>query len=155
MTTDHNLEAYLAPLALLQDKRERLTRGLVQAYTQLALKSEDQFLATPVTKLPTGTEKGEFLAIDLGGSNLRVAFINLLGRCFQSSHSVKRDKDKAHVHLFGLRLTSAVAFHFIGSTTETWCFDFHVLVGFSALLPCVFSLYLIYSFLISLLSLIN
>ncbi|KAI9679306.1 MAG: hypothetical protein M1817_005326 [Caeruleum heppii] len=42
--------------------------------------SSDQFLPTPVTSLPTGEEKGRFLAVDLGGTNLRVGFGELLGR---------------------------------------------------------------------------
>ena len=44
----------------------------------MALESDEQFLPTPVTGLPTGTETGQFLAIDVGGTNLRVAFIELL-----------------------------------------------------------------------------
>ena len=50
-----------------------------QTYKELALNSPHQFLPTPVTTLPTGAEVGRFLAIDLGGTNLRVAFIELLG----------------------------------------------------------------------------
>ena len=32
-----------------------------------------------VTRLPTGQERGTFLSLDLGGSNLRVSAVNLLG----------------------------------------------------------------------------
>ena len=32
-----------------------------------------------VTRMPTGDEKGTFLALDLGGSNLRVSAVELLG----------------------------------------------------------------------------
>lgn len=49
------------------------------AYSRLARDSLDQFLVTPVTALPTGKEKGRFLSIDVGGTNLRVGFIELLG----------------------------------------------------------------------------
>lgn len=79
MAVDHALQSYLAPLALPRARMPSLTRDLAATYSLLALEADDQFLATPVTKLPVGTERGEFLAIDLGGSNLRVAFINLLG----------------------------------------------------------------------------
>ncbi|KAF1955860.1 actin-like ATPase domain-containing protein [Byssothecium circinans] len=48
-------------------------------YSNLAKTSLDQFLVTPVTALPTGKEKGKFISIDVGGSNLRVGFIELLG----------------------------------------------------------------------------
>jgi hexokinase len=79
MAADQDLQAYLEPLAMPREKMHRLTHELAAKYAELALNADDQFLATPITKLPTGAERGEFLAIDLGGSNLRVAFINLLG----------------------------------------------------------------------------
>ncbi|KAF2829250.1 actin-like ATPase domain-containing protein [Ophiobolus disseminans] len=47
-------------------------------YSDLARTSTDHFLVTPVTALPTGKEKGKFLSIDVGGTNLRVGFIELL-----------------------------------------------------------------------------
>ena len=48
-------------------------------YSDLARTSTEHFLITPVTALPTGKEKGKFLSIDVGGTNLRVGFIELLG----------------------------------------------------------------------------
>jgi len=39
----------------------------------------ENFLVTPVTALPTGKEKGKFLSIDVGGTNLRVGFVELIG----------------------------------------------------------------------------
>ncbi|ORX96901.1 hypothetical protein BCR34DRAFT_497329 [Clohesyomyces aquaticus] len=48
-------------------------------YRDLAKHSVEHFLVTPVTALPTGKEKGRFLSIDVGGTNLRVGFIELLG----------------------------------------------------------------------------
>ncbi|KAI8942681.1 hypothetical protein NX059_000731 [Plenodomus lindquistii] len=48
-------------------------------YSDLAKTSTEHFLVTPVTALPTGKEKGKFLSIDVGGTNLRVGFIELLG----------------------------------------------------------------------------
>ncbi|CAI6281502.1 unnamed protein product [Periconia digitata] len=49
-------------------------------YSVLAKTSLDQFLVTPVTALPTGREQGKFICIDVGGTNLRVGFIELLGQ---------------------------------------------------------------------------
>lgn len=73
------LNAALGPLrAGIQDV-PALGKLFAQTYSKLALESDKQFLATPLTKLPTGLEKGKFLAIDLGGSNLRIAVIVLLG----------------------------------------------------------------------------
>jgi hexokinase len=48
-------------------------------YSNLAKTSLDQFLVTPVTALPTGKEKGKFISIDVGGTNLRVGLIELVG----------------------------------------------------------------------------
>ena len=48
-------------------------------YSELARTSTEHFLVTPVTALPTGKEKGKFVSIDVGGSNLRVGFIELVG----------------------------------------------------------------------------
>jgi hexokinase len=47
-------------------------------YSDLARISTEHFLVTPVTALPTGREVGKFLSIDLGGTNLRVGFVELL-----------------------------------------------------------------------------
>lgn len=47
-------------------------------YSDLARTSLQHFLVTPVTALPTGKEKGKFLSIDVGGTNLRVGIIELL-----------------------------------------------------------------------------
>jgi hexokinase len=45
-----------------------------------------------VQSIPTGAEKGEFLAVDLGGSNCRICLVNLMGdstfEVAQSKHSV-------------------------------------------------------------------
>ena len=73
------LDKWLQPFHLPHSRICTLATRLAATYNDLALHSDEQFLATPVTKLPTGDERGEFLAIDLGGSNLRVAFVNLLG----------------------------------------------------------------------------
>ncbi|KAF2083517.1 hexokinase-2 [Saccharata proteae CBS 121410] len=56
-----------------------LACSFAETYSCLALESTEHFLATPVTALPTGRETGKFLAIDVGGTNLRVAFVELLG----------------------------------------------------------------------------
>jgi hexokinase len=56
-----------------------LARRFSATYSELARTSTEHFLVTPVTALPTGKEKGKFLSIDVGGSNLRVGFIELTG----------------------------------------------------------------------------
>ncbi|KAJ5656599.1 hypothetical protein N7507_008549 [Penicillium longicatenatum] len=73
------LDEFLQPLCLEEAVLYRLARRFSGTYRHLALTSDQQFLPTPVTQLPTGEETGRYLAIDVGGSNLRVAFIELLG----------------------------------------------------------------------------
>lgn len=73
------VDEFLSPLTLDEAVLYQLARRLSSVYRELALKSDQQFLPTPVSKLPSGLETGRYLAIDVGGSNLRVAFIELLG----------------------------------------------------------------------------
>lgn len=71
-----------------------LAHGFSKTYTDLARTSTEHFLITPVTALPTGKEKGKFLAIDVGGTNLRVGWIELLGDLdAQSTRGSKVDDD--------------------------------------------------------------
>ncbi|KAJ6113523.1 hypothetical protein N7523_006840 [Penicillium sp. IBT 18751x] len=78
------LDDFLSPLSLEEAVLYRLARRFSGTYRHLALTSDQQFLPTPVTQLPTGEETGRYLAIDVGGSNLRVAFIELLGEAVES-----------------------------------------------------------------------
>ncbi|KIX04418.1 uncharacterized protein Z518_05286 [Rhinocladiella mackenziei CBS 650.93] len=76
---EHELDTYVQPLLIDDIVVHNLAYQFSKVYQELALHSEEQFLPTPVTKLPSGRETGQFLAIDVGGTNLRVAFIELLG----------------------------------------------------------------------------
>jgi hexokinase len=81
-----------------------LARRSSETYKLLAKTSTEHFLVTPVTALPTGEEQGKFLAIDVGGSNLRVGFVELVGesaisnpdshRIQDVSRTIKRSFDK-------------------------------------------------------------
>lgn len=74
-----DLDRWVAPFNIDGEKLYRLASQFSETYKDLALNSTEQFLPTPVTRLPTGKETGNFLAIDLGGTNLRVGFVELLG----------------------------------------------------------------------------
>lgn len=76
---EQDILQFLKPLSIDDDTVYKLAYQFSKVYKQLALTSDEQFLPTPVTGLPSGTETGQFLAIDVGGTNLRVAFIELLG----------------------------------------------------------------------------
>ena len=77
--SEQDLENFVRPLLLDDATVHSLAYEFSKVYRELALHSNEQFLPTPVTHLPTGNETGQFLAIDVGGTNLRVAFIELLG----------------------------------------------------------------------------
>ncbi|KAH7061995.1 hypothetical protein BKA63DRAFT_192779 [Paraphoma chrysanthemicola] len=66
-------------------------------YSHLAQSSTEHFLVTPVTALPTGKEKGKFLSIDVGGTNLRVGFIELIGDLDDSTKEASQRSDGENV----------------------------------------------------------
>jgi len=104
---DGTLDELLSPLTrpVTEDGLLELARRFSDTYEHLAKTSTEHFLTTPVTILPTGKERGKFLTIDLGGTNLRVGFIELLGENdiesmrdqipYQSLSKIKRSHEKA------------------------------------------------------------
>jgi hexokinase len=68
------LTGFITTSALLD-----LAQRFSSTYSHLARTSTEHFLVTPVTALPSGKEKGKFLSIDVGGTNLRVGFVELVG----------------------------------------------------------------------------
>lgn len=87
LAQDEAVSKFLTPLNLDESRLHQLAHRFSHVYTELARTSDQQFLPTPVTQLPTGEETGRYLAIDVGGSNLRVAFIELLGEASDSPPS--------------------------------------------------------------------
>lgn len=68
-----------------------LSRRSSETYKQLAKSSTEHFLITPVTALPSGKEQGKSLAIDVGGTNLRVGFVELVGESATSNLDNQHD----------------------------------------------------------------
>ncbi|KAL2168224.1 hypothetical protein VTG60DRAFT_283 [Thermothelomyces hinnuleus] len=78
-----SLDDFLRPLAVDLETVLKLSRELESTFHQLSAESSDQFLPTPISESilrPTTRDQGRFLAIDIGGSNLRVGFVELLGQ---------------------------------------------------------------------------
>ena len=86
------LDDWLMPLVIDDAKLHSLTHQLSSTYKDLAFNSKEQFLGTPITRLPTGHERGTFIAFDFGGSNLRIAFIDLLGPCLDDTIQPERSE---------------------------------------------------------------
>ncbi|GAM43415.1 hypothetical protein TCE0_050r18209 [Talaromyces pinophilus] len=57
----------------------QLSYKLSKTYKYLAAHSTEQFFPTPITHLPTGKERGRYLAVYVGLFYLHVGFIELLG----------------------------------------------------------------------------
>ncbi|KAL7953779.1 hypothetical protein V8C34DRAFT_296103 [Trichoderma compactum] len=66
-----------------------LARDLWLTYRSLAMTSSDQFIPTPLLKqnMSTGHQKGKCLAVDIGGTNLRVGIIEFLDTNETSHHN--------------------------------------------------------------------
>ncbi|KAI1435357.1 hexokinase-7 [Xylaria sp. CBS 124048] len=77
------LERFLRPIHIDNSKAHVLAHELHETFKELAAQSLTQFLPTPISESilrpKGGGEKGRHLAIDIGGTNLRVGFIDLLG----------------------------------------------------------------------------
>ncbi|KAJ5809803.1 actin-like ATPase domain-containing protein [Penicillium pulvis] len=94
--SDPALQNFLQPLNIELDRLYRLSYRLSVTYRALAADSSEQFFPTATTRLPTGHEKGRYLAVYLGLFYLRVAFIDLLGEEQVEKHShVRRTLEKA------------------------------------------------------------
>ena len=94
MSLISELEDWLRPFYIEYPTLQSLALQLSVTYSHLALHSEDQFLATPISHLPDGSEQGLYLAMDFGGTNLRVGFIELLGgRSDTNGNPCAKDSD--------------------------------------------------------------
>lgn len=67
---------------------QELSRKLKQQFKDALLTNPACMLPSYNSQLPTGHEAGEFLALDVGGSTLRVALVELRGRPVSGSESV-------------------------------------------------------------------
>ncbi|KAF7713669.1 Uncharacterized protein PECH_001143 [Penicillium ucsense] len=91
-----SLPEFLTPLKIDHERLYHLACRLCLTYRTLAATSSEQFFPTATTRLPTGREKGRYLAVYLGLYYLRVAFIELLGEEQIGKHShVRRTLEKA------------------------------------------------------------
>lgn len=57
-----------------------LSKGLKKQFSERLQTSEECMLPSYSHQLPEGTESGQYLALDVGGSTLRVALVELRGR---------------------------------------------------------------------------
>ncbi|KAK4450744.1 hypothetical protein QBC34DRAFT_64452 [Podospora aff. communis PSN243] len=77
------IDGFLRPLAIDSSSISQLATELASNFSSLSARAADQFLPTPISESilrpVAGQDRGRYLAIDIGGTNLRVAFVELLG----------------------------------------------------------------------------
>lgn len=95
------LQDFLSPLRTGDSQLYDLACSFSKVFGDLASSSDDSlFSPVPVTYLPSGTETGRFLAVDVGIATLKVAFIDLLGETATRSRSMSNMIRKArHSHV--------------------------------------------------------
>ncbi|KAI9317950.1 hypothetical protein BX666DRAFT_1567192 [Dichotomocladium elegans] len=91
---DDPLELIASTFRITRDKMEAIVDGFKSECTA-GLRTESAkglstMIPSYVTRMPTGEERGTFLSLDLGGSNLRVSAVNLLGHGQVTVSEVKR-----------------------------------------------------------------
>ncbi|PGH27413.1 hypothetical protein AJ80_00891 [Polytolypa hystricis UAMH7299] len=91
---DEKLQSFLQPLRLDDETLYNLAYLSSTIYKDHAINSLQQFFPTPITHLPTGRETGTYLAVYMGPSYLRVAFIELLGGDSETHHNAERQPVK-------------------------------------------------------------
>lgn len=68
-------QQFLTPLS--SQRLLSLSSALLKCYITAASTSPAQMLPSHITTLPSGRERGQYLAVDLGGTNMRVALVRL------------------------------------------------------------------------------
>ncbi|KAL7753074.1 hexokinase [Sorochytrium milnesiophthora] len=81
MSTDKLFSDTIASLQVSRDQMRAVASGMYKELEAGLAKDGTTLKMIPsyVSRLPTGTEKGVFLALDLGGTNFRVCSVKLLG----------------------------------------------------------------------------
>ncbi|KAI8363889.1 hypothetical protein BD560DRAFT_403766 [Blakeslea trispora] len=93
MTTDSLFQLLQNEFTLSKEQLKPIIEGF-NLECKTGLKTPSKGLATMipsyVTRMPTGNEKGIFLSLDLGGTNLRIAVVELKGNGKSVVHELKR-----------------------------------------------------------------
>ncbi|XP_063045245.1 hexokinase-2-like [Engraulis encrasicolus] len=76
------VDEVLEPFHLAPEKLKEMSRLLEESFQKGLSKdthdvAEVKMLPTHIRNIPTGTETGDFLALDLGGTNVRVLHVRL------------------------------------------------------------------------------
>src|SRR4051812_1403368 len=78
MAVSPNLETLQQQLTLSSASIENVVKGLVAGYKHGLTTDETIMIPSYICRFPTGHESGTCLAMDFGGTNLRVALVKFL-----------------------------------------------------------------------------
>ncbi|KAM6482584.1 hypothetical protein HDV62DRAFT_361064 [Trichoderma sp. SZMC 28011] len=99
MASYTDIHRFLEPLSIDVDRSEELSRRFLDNFRDLAANSRDQFLPTPISESilrPIAEQGGgRHLAIDIGGTNLRVGFVELHGDHQDPASRVQRPLERS------------------------------------------------------------
>ncbi|KAM5430276.1 hypothetical protein McanMca71_007245 [Microsporum canis] len=157
------IDIFLKPLAIDDATLYELSYRLSKVYRTLALTGDGHFFPTPVTRLPSGREMGVYLAVDVGVTNLTVAFIELLGcssahplshsdrtvsqavsdrrvrrtieKAWRIEERLKEDKEEALFSWIGSCIAEVVADELISHSSSTQSLPREIETGISFSLP--------------------
>ncbi|KAF5237004.1 hypothetical protein FANTH_10991 [Fusarium anthophilum] len=122
MATPVTIEEFLEPLSVDIDKINRLSQLFLKTFEKLAAGSENQFLPTPISEAILRPEakrkRGCHLAIDIGGTNLRVGFVQLGNEAASS--------DQANGHITNGSDDGSATRHVRRLLEKSWPIDEHL-----------------------------
>ncbi|KAM0342849.1 hypothetical protein ACHAPU_009213 [Fusarium lateritium] len=119
MTSHLSIEEFLEPLSVDIEKINKLSQLFLQTFEKLAADSDNQFLPTPISEAilrPEAKRKqGCHLAIDIGGTNLRVGFVQL-----------GKDSDQSNGHAINGETDNSPQRHVRRLLEKSWPIDEHL-----------------------------
>ncbi|XP_054737227.1 hexokinase type 2 [Anastrepha obliqua] len=139
---DQNLKDFLKEFIIsdsqLQEVYKRFTAEIRKGLSQAAHKQADtKCYMTYVQDLPTGDEKGNYLALDLGGTNFRVLRVALKGHHEAEINSKVYAVPKEIMTGSGTQLFDHIANCLAEFVNEHSLGDQHLPLGFTFSFPCI------------------
>ncbi|XP_011178706.2 hexokinase type 2 [Zeugodacus cucurbitae] len=132
------LKEFIISDSQLQELYKRFTAEIQKGLTQATHQQADiKCYMTYVQDLPTGDEQGNYLALDLGGTNFRVLRVSLQGHHEAEIDSKVYVVDKELMTGHGTKLFDHIANCLAEFVNEHSLNDQHLPLGFTFSFPCI------------------
>jgi hexokinase len=96
-----SLKSFVKPLLLSAETVKGLSDAFLECYYELAQSSDTNFLPTPIQPIQKVDRSGTCLAIDIGGTNLRISWVDFTPASPSASHlgnsAISRDIFTCHI----------------------------------------------------------